>query len=285
MVQSVYSNAWAALTGKAGTTATAPLFASKAASSGMPNKAETASANASTAPVGDTVAVSKLGKALSGLAAKAFEHLDSDSKKQLEGLVESGRVSADDAVKGLRSLAKNALFNRFVTESGHSAEEQQMSDRMKVAHEQSAAAAKATENPDYWSALKEMDQLGEARKNGSVSQEEVSAMHRSISERLKGTTPPGAIHVSDEERSLMGAVFTSKANRFADLNFGDDDRETSSTTDKIASKDELDAADRLFAVGFKLENNAMARFAADYDIPGLGKGTMPAWFSFKPVSR
>lgn len=28
-----------------------------------------------------------------------------------------------------------------------------------------------------------------------------------------------------------------------------------------------------------------AAFAADYDIPGLGKGTMPAWFSFKPVSR
>ena len=83
----------------------------------------------------------------------------------------------------------------------------------------------------------------------------------------------------------MEAVFKSKTNRFADLDFGEDDRETSATTNKIASKDELAAAERLFAAGFKLENNAMARFAADYDIPGLGKGAMPAWSSFKPVSR
>lgn len=277
MVQSVYSSAWAALTGKTGTTAATQLFSSKAAPS--PSSAAPA------ASAGDTVTVSKLGKALTGMAAKAFEHLDSDSKKQLESLVESGRVSADDAVKGLRSLAKNALFNRFTTESGHSAEEQQMAERMKVAREQSAAAAKATENPNYWAILGEMDQMEEARNNGTISQEEVGAIHRSVSERLRGTTPPGALHVSDDERSLMVATFSSKANRFADLDFGEDDHENSATTNKIQSDDEVAAAEQLFAAGFKLENNAMARFAADYDIPGLGKGTMPAWLSFKPISR
>lgn len=277
MVQSVYSNAWASLTGKTGTTAATQLFSGKAA--------PTPSASTPAASAGDTVSVSKLGKALTGLAAKAFEHLDSDSKKQLEGLVELGRVSADDAVKGLRSLAKSALFNRFATEAGQSAEEQQLAERMKLAREQSAAAAKATENQDYWSILGEIDQMEEARNNGTISQEEVGAIHRSVSERLRGTTPPGALHVSDEERSLMVATFSSKANRFADLDFGEDDRETSATTNKIQSQDELDAAERLFDAGFKLENNAMARFAADYDIPGLGKGTMPAWFSFKPISR
>ncbi len=277
MVQSVYSNAWAALTGKTSTTAATQLFSSKAAPS--------PSATTPAAAAGDTVTVSKLGKALTGMAAKAFEHLDSDSKKQLESLVESGRVSADDAVKGLRSLAKNALFNRFTTEGGHSAEEQQMAERMKVLREQNAAAAKAAENPDHWAALEDLDRLGEAQKSGSVSQEEVSAMHRSISERLKGLGKSDKLRFSEEEGSLMGAVFTSKANRFADLDFGEDDRENSATTNKIQSDDELEAAERLFAAGFKLENNAMARFAADYDIPGLGKGTMPAWFSFKPISR
>ncbi len=277
MVQSVYSSAWAALTGKPSTTAATQLFSSKAAPS--------PSATTPAAAAGDTVSVSKLGKALTGMAAKAFEHLDSDSKKQLESLVESGRVSADDAVKGLRSLAKNALFNRFVTEGGHSAEEQQMADRMKIAREQSAAAAKAAENPDHGAALEDLDRLGEAQKSGSVSQEDVSAMHRSISERLRGFGKAGALLVSDDERSLMVATFSSKANRFADLDLGEDDQENSGTANKIASKDELEAAERLFAAGFKLENNAMARFAADYDIPGLGKGAMPAWFSFKPISR
>ncbi|CAO3410012.1 hypothetical protein [Azospirillum largimobile] len=277
MVQSVYSNAWSALTGNAGTTKASQLFSSKAAPS--PSSAAPA------ASAGDTVAVSKLGKALTGMAAKAFEHLDSDSKKQLESLVESGRVSADDAVKGLRSLAKNALFNRFTTESGHSAEEQQMADRMKALREQNAAAAKAAENPDHQAALEDLDRLGEARKSGSVSQEEVSAMHRSISERLKGFGKSDKLRFSEEEGSLMGAVFTSKANRFADLDFGEDDHENSATTNKIQSDDEMAAAERLFAAGFKLENNAMARFAADYNILGLGKGTMPAWHSFKPISR
>ncbi|CAO3456002.1 hypothetical protein [Azospirillum largimobile] len=277
MVQSVYSNAWAALTGKSTTTAATQLFSSKAAPSPSPA--------APAAAAGDTVSVSKLGKALTGMAAKAFEHLDSDSKKQLESLVESGRVSADDAVKGLRSLAKNALFNRFVTEGGHSAEEQQMAERMKVLREQNAAAAKAAENPDHWAALEDLDRLGEAWKSGSVSQEEVSAMHRSISERLKGFGQSGKLHFSQEEGALMGSVFTSKTNRFADLDLGEDDHETSATTNKIQSDDEMAAAERLFAAGFKLENNAMARFAADYDIPGLGKGTMPAWHSFTPISR
>ncbi|AWU96090.1 hypothetical protein [Azospirillum ramasamyi] len=271
MVQSVYNSAWAALTGR---TAAAQLFSSKTAS--------TPSLTAASA--GDSVTVSKLGKALTGLAAKAFEHLDSDSRKQLEGLVESGRVSADDAVKGLRSLAKNALFNRFATEGGHSAEEQQMADRMKVQREQSAAA-KAAENPDHGAALKDLDQLGEVQKNGSISQEDVSAIHRSVSERLRGFGVSGKLQFAREEGALMEAVFKSKTNRFVDLDFGEDDRETSATTNKIASKDELAAAERLFAAGFKLENNAMARFAADYDIPGLGKGAMPAWSSFKPVSR
>lgn len=277
MVQSVYSSAWAALIGKTGTTTAPHLFSSKAA--------PTPSAATPAASASDTVSVSRLGKALTGMAAKAFEHLDSDSKKQLEGLVESGRVSADDAVKGLRSLAKNALFNRFVTEGGQSAEEQQMAERAKTLRERNAAAAKAAENPDHWAALEDLDRLGEAQKSGSISQEEVSAMHRSISERLKGFGTSGKLQFSEEESSLMTATFSSKANRFADIDFGEDDRETSATTNKIQSQDELDAAERLFGAGFKLENNAMARFAADYDIPGLGKGTMPAWFSFKPISR
>lgn len=84
---------------------------------------------------------------------------------------------------------------------------------------------------------------------------------------------------------LVNVVFGSKTNRFAAIDFGEDDNETENTQYKIASKDELDALDRLSKAGFSLNSNAMQRFAADYDIPGPGKSVMPELHTFKPISR
>ncbi|WP_042445718.1 hypothetical protein [Azospirillum sp. B510] len=249
-------------------------------------------AAATTTPGGDSVKVSKLGQALTGMAAKAFEHLDKDSKTQLETLVETGRVSADDAVKGLRSLAKSALFNRFAGEAPATTEESAASARMKEFGDKRSAAMKAGLPKEVSDALGALDRLGEAMKNGSISQEQgtadMSELHKRLSsasrlmtrETLTGLTQ----EEDDEDHRLLNVVFGSKTKRFAEIDFGEGDNETGSTTYKIQSKDELDAEERLFAAGFKLESNAMARFAADFDIPGLGKGTMPAWKSLKPIT-
>lgn len=141
MVQSVYSSAWASLTAKSGPASGVHTFVGKTTAP----TAKSVDASGSTtvaAPGGDSVKVSKLGQALTGMAAKAFEHLDGDSRKQLETLVETGRVSADDAVKGLRSLAKSALFGRFVAEAPTTAEEDAASARQKQLGDKRAAAMK-----------------------------------------------------------------------------------------------------------------------------------------------
>lgn len=65
---------------------------------------------------GDSVSVSKLGQALSGVAAEAFSHLDDKAKGVLEGLVNSGQISAEQAVLGLRALATEATVNRYQRE-------------------------------------------------------------------------------------------------------------------------------------------------------------------------
>lgn len=282
MVQSVYSSAWASLTAKTGTVATTgQTFVGKAAPPSPPV--------VSAASGGDTVSVSKLGKALTGLAANAFEHLDSDSKKQLESLVESGRVSADDAVKGLRSLAKSALFNRFLGEAPVTAEEAEAGEKGKAISEQRFAAMKAGPPQDMRDAMRDMVQLTDAKNNGTVSKEDADASLVEIGKRLRAGSAQMAQAVSqedsDEEYRLLNVVFGSKANRFADIDFGEDDHETRTTTGKIQSKDELDAEERLFAAGFDLRTNAMSRFAADYDVPGLGKKAMPPWKYMGPISK
>lgn len=292
MVQSVYSTAWASLAGKSGPAPGVQTFVSKATSTTRTADASAITA-ATTTPDGDSVKVSKLGRALSGMAAKAFEHLDGDSRKQLETLVETGRVSADDAVKGLRSLAKSALFDRFMTEAPTTPEEDAASARMNVLGDKRVAAMKAGLPKDVVSALNDLDRLGEDMKSGAVSQEDGAAgmaeIHkrlRSANEQMTTETLTGLTEAENEEdHRLLNVVFGSKANRFADIDFGEDDHETSSTTYKIQTKEESDAAGRLFDAGFKLQNNALARFAADFDIPGLGKAKMPAWNNFQLINR
>ncbi|WP_298375048.1 hypothetical protein [Azospirillum sp.] len=70
----------------------------------------------------DGVSTSPLGKALTGAAAKLFEQLDAKSREKLEGLVSSGTMKAEDVVKGLRGIAKEAVSDRYQQELPRNAE-------------------------------------------------------------------------------------------------------------------------------------------------------------------
>lgn len=62
----------------------------------------------------DSVDVSPLGKALTGVAAKVFEKLDSKARGMLEGYVKAGVMTAEDVVGGLRAIGKEAVRNRYM---------------------------------------------------------------------------------------------------------------------------------------------------------------------------
>lgn len=87
--------------------------------SGTASTASTASTTttggtATVAGKGDTVSMSALGKRLTGAAADLFGALDPKARGMLEDVVNSGKMSADDVVKGLSAIAKNAAADAFV---------------------------------------------------------------------------------------------------------------------------------------------------------------------------
>ncbi|WP_042694975.1 hypothetical protein [Azospirillum sp. B506] len=62
----------------------------------------------------DSVTVSPLGKALTGVAAKVFERLDNKARGMLEGYVKAGVMTAEEVVGGLRAIGKEAVQNRYM---------------------------------------------------------------------------------------------------------------------------------------------------------------------------
>lgn len=76
----------------------------------------------------DSVSVSPLGKALTGAAAKVFKELDPKTRGKLDDLVSTGVLKAEDVVKGLRSIAKDAVEERYRKELPLNAEETRQSE-------------------------------------------------------------------------------------------------------------------------------------------------------------
>ena len=115
----------------------------------------------------DSVSVSKLGQALSGVAADAFKHLDSKARGVLENLVNSGRISADDAVLGLRSMATQATFSRYGRERPRDHEDEQrlassnsLLDKQRALNDRMGAAREAF--GQAFSGLQEAQERGDA---------------------------------------------------------------------------------------------------------------------------
>lgn len=109
------------------TAATSAWKPTNAAASAAGSKSLVASAFAPPAEA-DSVSVSPLGKALTGAAAKLFKELDSKTRGKLDDLVSTGVLKAEDVVKGLRSIAKDAVEERYRKELPLNAEETRQSE-------------------------------------------------------------------------------------------------------------------------------------------------------------
>ena len=223
----------------------------------------------------DQVSVSKLGQALTGVAADAFNHLNGKAKGFLEKLVNSGKISADEVALGLRSAASEATFNRYVAERPQDEEDKRrlaasnaVSDRM-----QTYLGGLETARTAFGAAR---DQLHEQQAGGLLSE---AGMQEQLAPLQAGFDAS-----AQELDSQYG-----KADRDADLaNLGDDGGFAKNVngfnaamavgTDKDGfvnptSSEGKAAGAKLFQLGFGPEmfGSAFDDFAATVDVPGIGR--------------
>lgn len=217
----------------------------------------------------DSVSVSKLGQALSGVAADAFKHLDSKARGVLENLVNSGRISADDAVLGLRSMATQATFNRYGRERPRDQEDIERLAASEAHHDKSMELGKRMQT-----ALHDNNEANkasmEAFGRGELTTEQFQETMRPVEEKFKA-----AMAGIDKERAALGEApsleygyqKTVKGFNAAMESMISEDGFTEAFSEKANG-----AAQKLQQLGFdaKVFGNAFQNFAATVDIPGIG---------------
>lgn len=223
-----------------------------------------------TGPAKDSVSVSKLGQALSGVAADAFKHLDSKARGALENLVTSGRISAEDAVLGLRAMATNATFTRYGRERPRDQEDaerlaasESLLDKQRALNERMGAAREA-----FGQAFAG---LQKAQERGELSMEQVRDGLRPAQE-----AHDAELAAINEERAAIGEASSLEAGfaktvkgfnaAMASMMSGD------GFTEAFSEKGNA-AAQKLQELGFNKQvfGSAFERFAAAVDIPGIGR--------------
>ena len=221
-------------------------------------------------PAKDSVSVSKLGQALSGVAADAFKHLDSKARGALETLVTSGRISAEDAVLGLRAMATNATFTRYGRERPRDQEDAErltasdsLLDKQRALNDRMGAAREA-----FGQAFAG---LQKAQERGELSMEQVRDGLRPAQEAYDAE-----LAAINEERAAIGEASSLEAGfaktvkgfnaAMAPMMSGD------GFTEAFSEKGNA-AAQKLQELGFNKQvfGNAFERFAAAVDIPGVGR--------------
>lgn len=84
-------------------------------SAGSDFKATQASVRLQSVGSSDSVGISKLAQAMTGPASSFLTHMDDKERGQLDELVRSGRVSAEDVVKGLAHWADELTFMKAMS--------------------------------------------------------------------------------------------------------------------------------------------------------------------------
>ncbi|MCW2243016.1 hypothetical protein [Azospirillum canadense] len=222
----------------------------------------------------EAVSVSKLGQALNGAAADLFKHLDSKARGTLEGLVNSGQISADEVVTGLKSLATQATFNRYVAERPHDDE-----DRQKLADTEAAWQKLQAYGSRMSGALSEIGRktsdIQEAQQHGDITMDEMAERLRPVQDAFKSQIAEAEAaygRPSDQTDVLTDASgFTKNVKGFqaAMSSLGPD-----SGFLAPFSPEGNAAEEKLQKLGFdaKVFGNALQSFAASVDIPGIGRG-------------
>ncbi|CAO3427436.1 hypothetical protein [Azospirillum doebereinerae] len=238
----------------------------------------------------DSVAVSKLGQALSGVAADAFKHLDPKARGTLEGLVNSGQISADDAVLGLRSLATKATFGRYTRERPQDDQDKQMQSAKESAWNnlQTSGDRVGAARAEFG---KTFADLQASQERGAISMEDVQAKLVPAQKKLDETLT--SIRASSGEADGGNSVlfnadgFTKNAKGFdaAMASQASGDGFTALYSEKGNA-----AEQKLASLGFNTRafGNAFKDFAATVDIPGIGRAAgaaAPATESEAPAAK
>ncbi|WP_376967051.1 hypothetical protein ABNQ39_34545 [Azospirillum sp. A26] len=240
----------------------------RAADAAPSTTASSVSAGAGT-PTGDSVSVGKLAKALKGPAADAFQYLDPKARGMLEGLVTSGKMSADEVVDGLNHLAKTAGFDRFMTQSPATAGEAQAGQKMADLSRQVGERGQAGDR-----ALAAMSALDLAHGKGQVSDADYAVQVRQAGKAFEASQAKYADsgNALEEMGQSMGFVISSRRDRYADQQ-GADQLPTNDTQSK-----EFKAYDKLTSMGFdaSVYQSAFTRYAAGAEPAASAKATSQA---------
>lgn len=225
----------------------------------------------------DAVSVSKLGEALTGAAADVFKQLDSKARGMLEGLVNSGKISAEDAVTGLKSMATKATFNRYVSERPRDDE-----DKQRLADSEAAWQKLQAYGSRMSGALSEVgrktQEIQEAQQRGDISMDEMNERLKPVQDAFKSeiAATRGAYGKPTDQTAILSDAsgFTKNMQGFksALASMGED-----AGFAELYAPDGEAAEQKLQDLGFDraVFGNAFQKYAETVDLPGIGSKSAP----------
>lgn len=228
---------------------------------------------AKAANAADTLNVGKLAQALTGKAADLFNQMDNKARGTLEALVNSGGLSAKDAVAGLAYLADSAEFQRYMEESPLTGAE---AGRAAELEQLRAALPSASGDTSYGNVreavAKQKDALRAAFDAGQISEEEMQRDWRAASMTMQKATEQ---HLTDMQQPLQAytdklslQIDTVLSRKMGEYRPASTPGGTPEATDAAGAK----AAEKPEAAGFSLPlyRDALRAYARQADVPGLG---------------
>lgn len=223
---------------------------------------------------GDTVSVSSLGKALTGMAAEAFSHFDPDAKRAMDALVKSGVMTADEVALGLRQMVTREAFHRFSAERPKDGDDEARSSmllRLDDAFMEKNRRLEAANQPRRDLKLAfgrgDIDEATFLMKSGDVMKQ-LGEEHAAASQAGADASLEASGNMSG---GLLNEGFEKSKTMFEALSIDRGPGGFVSLDDGKA----MEAAQKLQA---SLGNNpsyfaAVGRFAAALELPGIGRGT------------
>lgn len=258
-----------AISGSGAPSSAAAQWKSLTSATGTASSAAPAGVFKSVGAKGDSVSVSPLGDALSGIASDVFNALDPKARKSLESIVSSGRMSAEEVVKGLQSMATKAVFNRYVQERPQD-EDDKRRLAASEAHSQAIRSMGDTMGAARAKNAQSMDALMAAQERGEISVEEMHAQLKPLTEEFQAQIASAQAVVAGYDPTDLSAGFTKNVNGFKEamksmtggdgfVEFGD--------ADANAAEQKLQEAGFTGAVF----GDAFKTVAKSVDIPGIGR--------------
>lgn len=223
----------------------------------------------STGAKGDSVSVSPLGDALTGIASDVFSALDPKARQALEGIVKSGRMSADEVVLGLQSMATKAVFGRYTAERPQDEEDKQR-QAQSDAHTEAMRNFSSVMGAAHDKLTKGMDAAQAAHERGDISLEEMQAQIRPLTEQMQAEIAPAQAEMMKTAPVDLAAGFTKNVNGFKEAM-----KSMTGGDGFVPFGDEAATAaeQKLQEAGFTaaIYGDAFKTVAKSVDIPGIGR--------------